>query len=129
MRPSSPAMGTSPPPTSSASSRSSCDSICWSDATVKCAYSSEPSDSSTSMCARNVVPRLRTSPTSEASSKFSGRMPAISWRPCVLPSLLCSSEGSRTSASGSLMVSPSTVAGMKFIAGDPMKPATNRFSG
>jgi hypothetical protein len=81
------------------------------------------------MCARNVVPRLRTSPTSDASSKFSGRTPAISCLPWAPPTRPRTSSGSRTSAIGSLTVSPSTVAGMKFIAGDPMKPATNRFSG
>ena len=71
-------------PRPAASSRSSADSIVASEDTVKCAYSSEPSDSSTSIFARKVVPRSRASPTSDASSKFSGRMPAISWRPSAL---------------------------------------------
>ena len=57
------------------------DSIRSSDSTVKCAYSSEPSDSSTSIFAlkscRGRAPRRSSVP----SSKFSGRMPAISWRP------------------------------------------------
>ncbi len=35
----------------------------------------------------------------------------------------------RHSANGSLRRSPSIVAGKKFIAGEPMKPATNRFTG
>ena len=56
-------------------------------------------------------------------------MPAISCAALVAPTRSRTSDGSRTSAIGSLTVSPSTVAGMKFIAGEPMKPATNRFSG
>ena len=40
-----------------------------------------------------------------------------------------SRRAAATSTIGSLSVSPSTVAGMKFIAGEPMKPATNRFLG
>ena len=83
MRPS-PALGTSPPPASAASSRSSSDSIVSSVDTVKCAYSSEPMDSTTSILARNVEPRSFASPTSDASSKCSGRIPAISWRPFAL---------------------------------------------
>ena len=74
-------MGISPPPASCASSRSSADSIASSEVTEKCAYSSDPSDSSTSIWALKVEPLSRASPVSFASSKCSGRMPAISWRP------------------------------------------------
>ena len=50
--------------------------------TVKCAYSSDPMDSTTSIRARKVEPRcLTSSVTTAASSKFSGRMPAISCLP------------------------------------------------
>ena len=45
------------------------------------------------------------------------------------PSAERSSSGRRTSPNGSFTVSPSSVAGMKFIAGEPMNPATNRFVG
>ena len=52
--------------------------------TVKWAYSSEPIDSTTSIRARNVEPRCFTSSvTTAASSKFSGRMPAISCLPAT----------------------------------------------
>ena len=45
------------------------------------------------------------------------------------PSLPRSSSGRRTSPNGSFTVSPSSVAGQKFIAGEPMKPATKRLTG
>jgi hypothetical protein len=62
-----------------------------------------------------------------ASSKYSGRMPAIS-RP--LPSALAAfSAGSSTEPNGSFTEVPSTVAGRKFIGGEPMKPATKRLPG
>ncbi len=38
-------------------------------------------------------------------------------------------SGSAISPIGSLSRSPSTLAGRKFIAGEPMKPATKRFAG
>ncbi len=85
IRPSSPALGTSPPPASSASSRSSADSMLWSVSTLKWAYSSEPIASTTSMWALNVMPRSRASPVSAASSKLSGRTPAISCLPSARP--------------------------------------------
>ncbi len=101
-----------------------------SESTLKCAYSSEPIDSSTSIVALKVMPRSRTSPTSAASSKSSGRMPAISCLPLPRsPRRSRSSDGSGASPIGSLTLSPSSVAGMKFIAGEPMKPATNRLTG
>jgi hypothetical protein len=40
-----------------------------------------------------------------------------------------SSSGSWTSPKGSRTVEPSSRAGMKFIAGEPMKPATKRLRG
>ena len=38
-------------------------------------------------------------------------------------------SGVGRSKNGSLSVSPSTLAGRKFIGGEPMKPATNRLTG
>ena len=38
-------------------------------------------------------------------------------------------RGSGTSTIGSLTCPPRPSAGMKFMAGEPMKPATNRFCG
>src|SRR3954447_9016383 len=70
------------------------------------------------MCALNVAPWSRASPTSDASSKSSGRMPAISC-PLALPMFAPRPPGRRTSPNGSLTLSPSTVAGMKLIAGEP----------
>ena len=97
---------------------------------MKWAYSSEPIDSTTSIRARNVEPRcFNSSLTTAASSKFSGRMPAISCLPAVWPTASAASRGSRTSPTGSFTLSPSTVAGMKFMAGEPMNPATNRLFG
>ena len=45
----------------------------------------------------------------------------------IRPSRACS--GRSTVANGSSTLSPFTVAGMKFIGGDPMKPATKRLTG
>ena len=62
-----------------------------------------------------------------ASSKYSGRMPAIStplpWARSAFSSGIC------TVPKGSVTVVPSTSAGRKFIGGEPMKPATNRLPG
>ena len=40
-----------------------------------------------------------------------------------------SPRGSSTSANGSFAVPPEISTGMKFIDGEPMKPATNRLTG
>src|SRR5215216_5621726 len=64
-----------------------------------------------------------------ASSKCSGRMPAMMSRLPALSSRDASSSGSCVGPNGSVSVSPSSVAGRKFIAGEPMKPATNGLTG
>ena len=62
-----------------------------------------------------------------ASSKWSGRMPAMS---SPLPwALAALSSGIVTVPKGSSTWLPLTVAGRKFIGGDPMKPATKRLAG
>ena len=63
------------------------------------------------------------------SSKCSGRIPMMTCRqrpPSGLAAGARLSSGSRTSPIGQFSLSPSTVAGRKFIAGEPMNPATNR---
>ena len=75
------------------------------------------------VCDESAEPPSRT----ETSSKCSGRMPAISSPlPAVFSAL---SAGIRNVPTGSVTWSPSTVAGRKFIGGEPMKPATNRLTG
>jgi hypothetical protein len=72
------------------------------------------------------------SPAISASSKCSGRTPAITSRaPVPLPdsSRRCRSSVSGASPKGSRIAPFSIRAGMKFMAGDPMKPATKRFLG
>ena len=101
--------------------------------TLKYAYSSDPIDSTTSSLARNFI-RPAPSPSTAASSKCSGRAPAITsmpplWPPGAACSLRRSSSPIGASPNGSLTTSPSSRAGRKFIAGEPMKPATNRFAG
>ncbi len=59
-----------------------------------------------------------------ASSKCSGRMPTITSR-----WLTFRPAGIGASPNGSRSLPSSSVAGTKFIAGEPMKPATNRLSG
>jgi hypothetical protein len=66
-------------------------------------------------------------------SRCSGRIPATSFRPIVGPT-----DSRRRGGSGTLKSAPSRVepsplpindTSMKFIAGLPMKPATNRLTG
>jgi hypothetical protein len=63
----------------------------------------------------------------EDSAKFSGRTPAMSSP--LSATRRAFSAGISMSPKGSLRVVPSTVAGMKFIGGEPMKPATKRLAG
>ena len=83
------------------------------------------------MSAWNVIPCGRVSAlTSAASSKLSGRTPTIRSRGALARSSARRSRSvSGISPSGVRSVPSSTVAGTKFIAGEPMKPATNRLSG
>lgn len=62
-----------------------------------------------------------------ASSKLPGRIPAIS----TVRSPIAADHSSRigTDVNGIFNSSPSTDAGTMFIGGDPMNPATNRFTG
>ena len=53
-------------------------------------------------------------------------MPAIT---VPSPAALRVSGGTAASTIGSFTMSPSKLAGMKFIAGEPMKPATKMFAG
>lgn len=64
---------------------------------------------------------------SSASSTFSGRQPSTTWRPGARPAM---GEGRSTGEpSGRRRPSGCTVAGRKFMRGEPRKPATNRLSG
>ncbi len=67
--------------------------------------------------------------TKATSSKFSGRMPAMYGAAGVVGDPGAQLLGQVSSTIGSVTVSPSTSAGKKFIAGEPMKPATNRLAG
>ena len=63
-----------------------------------------------------------------ASSKLSGRTPTTTRPVCVTPAIVAE-LGERDRPSGEVS-EPSAISPMrKFIAGEPMKPATNRFSG
>ena len=77
------------------------------------------------------MPRARWSAlTWLISSKSSGRMPAMMFRPASMrPSRSATSCGSLMSTIGSFATPFSIFAGRKFMPGDPMKPATNRFFG
>ena len=67
------------------------------------------------------------SSTSDASSKYSGRMPtSTSSRPATFSARAASSS---IGPNGVSSLFPATVAGRKFIGGDPMNPATNRLTG
>jgi hypothetical protein len=90
----------------------------------KWAKLSAPIDSTRSIFALKTRPRER-SFTSDASSNDSGRMPATRFLPEASPT----PSGSGTSPIGSFTVWPSIVAGRKFIAGDPMNPATKMLAG
>ncbi len=118
-------------PASAASSLSSADSISPAS-TSKYAYSSEPIDSTTSTLVRNFMRSGCSSCSTAASSKCSG--PDADDH--VLRSLTALAlqaraqlSGSGASPNGSLIVSPSSRPGRKFIDGEPMKPATNRLCG
>ncbi len=68
------------------------------------------------------------SPASVASSKLSGRTPTTTRPVCVIPASSPSSESAIVPSDE--VSEPSATSPMrKFIAGAPMKPATNRFSG
>ena len=60
---------------------------------------------------------------SDASSKSSGRMPAMTSPPA------CKPWGRSISPNGRRTLPPSTCAVKKFIDGDPMKPATKMLRG
>ena len=83
------------------------------------------------MVAWNVIPCGRLSgETSATSSKFSGRRPTMTSRPVPEDSTSRRSRSlSRNSPRLVRSMPSSSVPAMKFMAGDPMKPATNRLTG
>jgi hypothetical protein len=67
---------------------------------------------------------------SAASSKLSGRMPTMTLRPTsAVLSACCSSPLTGKSPTAVRSMPSSRVPAMKFIAGEPMNPATNRLAG
>ncbi len=79
----------------------------------------------------NVIPCSRLSRwTSDASSKFSGRRPTMTSRPAPADSTSRRIRSlSRKSPSEVRSTPSSRMPDMKFMAGDPMNPATNRLTG
>ena len=129
MRPSSPAIGTSPPPASSASSRSSWDSI------VCVGGDREVGVELGAHRLQHLDVRREGGATVERVAHERGVLEVLG--PDARDQLLAvmvahgvvKLAGQRHIPNGSFTVSPSTVAGMKFIAGEPTKPATNRLTG
>ena len=74
----------------------------------------------------DTVPSASESPR-EASLRCSGRTPQITMSSPL--TLAASSEVIGTSTNGIRSVVPSTLAGRKFIGGEPMNPATKRLTG
>ena len=77
---------------------------------------------------KRIPPPVRSSAT-EASSKCSGRIPAITSLTFLSLIREVKDSGNRTSPNGSFSVLSVSVPGKKFIAGEPIKPATNRLTG
>lgn len=76
------------------------------------------------------VKPVRAASTSAASSKSSGRKPAISSRGAFCRSRLRRTRSWSGSAPSEVDSTPfSRVPRRKFMAGEPMKPATNRLRG
>ena len=103
-----------------------------SGSTAKWAYSSEPIDSTQvdlRLEGRAAPLRVVADAATRPRSSPAGCRRSAACRTRRARRARAARAAASTSAIGSFTMSPSTVAGMKFIAGEPMKPATNRFVG
>ena len=96
-----------------------------------------PSDSTSSTRTASVLSRAASaSSAEEATVRYSGRIPTTSLRPSVAdetrttpPEVGRKREPLRSEREDEPIRGPETVASYRFIAGEPMNEATNRFAG